>query len=121
MAWNDEPPPRIEPLQPAHLPQLQALASDHLSAIAPGWALLQEIQVDQAWRNRGIGSWLIGHAAAWLRLGGCDRIILSTERDNDGARRLYERLGWQVLATEQIGWRRAVAEPAMPPAHPDER
>jgi hypothetical protein len=29
--------------------------------------------------NRGVGTWLVGHAAAWARLGGCDRILFPVE------------------------------------------
>src|ERR687884_620254 len=37
-----------------------------------GWGELTEMEVVEQWRNRGIGTWLIQHAVAWLRLGGCD-------------------------------------------------
>lgn len=71
-----------------------------------GWAELGEIEVDERWRNRGVGTWLIQHAAAWLRLGGCDRAVFAVAAENEaaGAGRLYRRLGWNVLTRHQIGW-----------------
>ena len=74
-----------------------------LPALA-GWAELCELQVDAASRNQGIGSWLVRQAAAWLRTGSCDRVVLATERANAGAWRFYERLGWQAPVREQRGW-----------------
>jgi GNAT superfamily N-acetyltransferase len=72
-----------------------------------GWAELGEIEVAEEWRHRGVGTWLIGHAATWLRLGGCERAVFSVAAENEaaGAGRLYQRLGWNVLARHQIGWR----------------
>lgn len=66
------------------------------------WAGLQEMQVREEWRNRGIGGWLIEHAAAWLRLAGCDRIVLCVASSNEaaGAGRFYRRFGWRVLVRE---------------------
>jgi GNAT superfamily N-acetyltransferase len=68
------------------------------------WAELTALEVDAGWRGRGIGTWLVRHAATWLRLGGRKRIILATMLDNTGARRFYERLGWELLVREHKGW-----------------
>jgi ribosomal protein S18 acetylase RimI-like enzyme len=75
-----------------------------------GWAELFEIEVEMHWRNRGIGTWLVQHAAAWLRLGGCDRIVLAVASEDEaaGAGRFYRRFGWEVLVREQPGWSRAM-------------
>ena len=45
-----------------------------LSRLA-GWGELDTLWVEEAHRRRGIGTWLIGHAADWLRLGHDDRFI----------------------------------------------
>jgi GNAT superfamily N-acetyltransferase len=73
-----------------------------------GWAELGELYVDEDWRNRGVGAWLVRHAAAWLRLGGCDRVAFSvTEKDEAaGAGRFYQRFGWNALARIRMGWHR---------------
>jgi GNAT superfamily N-acetyltransferase len=71
-----------------------------------GWAELAELEVREPWRNRGVGGWLVRHAAAWLRLGGCDRIVLAVTQDDEarGAGRFYRRCGWDVLARMSQGW-----------------
>lgn len=80
-------------------------AGGALPALA-GWAELTDLEVDAAWRNRGIGSWLVRHAIAWLRLGRCDRIVLSVAAEDEaaGAGRFYERFGWRPLVRQQKGW-----------------
>lgn len=71
-----------------------------------GWAELSEVYVAEGWRNRGIGSWLVGTAADWLTLCRRDRVVLAVdERDERaGAGRFYRRLGWDVLAREVGPW-----------------
>jgi GNAT superfamily N-acetyltransferase len=71
-----------------------------------GWGELAEIEVREPWRNRGVGTWLARHAAAWLRLGGCSRAVLSVaaEDEANGAGRFYERLEWKPMVRLQRGW-----------------
>jgi GNAT superfamily N-acetyltransferase len=71
-----------------------------------GWGELAELEVREPWRNRGIGTWLVQHAAAWLRLGGCNRIVLSVADEDAaaGAARFYRRFGWESLVRFQRGW-----------------
>lgn len=71
-----------------------------------GWSELGTLYIWEAWRNRGIGAWLVQHAVAWLRLAGCDRIVLSVAQDDDaaGAGRFYRRFGWDVITHMQDGW-----------------
>lgn len=78
-----------------------------------GWAELQELWVDAAWRDRGVGRWLVAHAASWLRLGGATRIVLSVAAEDEaaGAGRFYERFGWRPLARSARRWSRT-APPA---------
>lgn len=67
-----------------------------------GWAELAELRVEERWRNAGIGSWLIRHAAEWLRLAGCNRIVFNVAAPDEaaGAGRFYRRFGWDVLVRE---------------------
>lgn len=71
-----------------------------------GWAELQELWVDAAWRDRGVGRWLVAHAAAWLRLGGATRIVLSVAAEDEaaGAGRFYGRFGWRPLVRSVRLW-----------------
>jgi GNAT superfamily N-acetyltransferase len=40
-----------------------------------GWADIGNLWVDERHRRRRIGSWLLGQAAEWLRLGHADRLL----------------------------------------------
>jgi len=75
------------------------------------WAWLTELEVQHDWRNRGIGRWLVQSAVAWLRLAGCDRVVLAVTDANEqaGAGRFYQRFGWDVFVRETHGWRRESA------------
>jgi GNAT superfamily N-acetyltransferase len=77
-----------------------------------GWAELGELAVADGWRGRGVGGWLVRHAAAWLRLGGCDRVVLSVDAGDEaaGAGRFYQRLGWDALTRHRLGWARGTPE-----------
>jgi GNAT superfamily N-acetyltransferase len=79
----------------------------------PGWGEIWELQVQEGWRRRGLGSWLVRHAVAWLRLAGCDRVVISTTEDHEaaGAGRFYERFGWEALVREVQGWEPVAANP----------
>lgn len=62
-----------------------AFRSAHVSAL---W-------VDENQRGQGLGSRLLASAEDYAREQGCDRIHLETR--NESARRLYERLGYDVF------------------------
>jgi GNAT superfamily N-acetyltransferase len=72
-----------------------------------GWAELAELEVREGWRRRGIGEWLVGHAASWLRSARCDRVVLSVAAVDEaaGAGRFYRRFGWCTLAREIRSWK----------------
>jgi GNAT superfamily N-acetyltransferase len=84
------------------------LTDGGLSPSLRGWGWLTDLQVREGWRNRGIGRWLVQHGVQWLRLAGCDRIVLAVADENEaaGAGRFYRRFGWDVLTREAHGWRR---------------
>lgn len=52
------------------------------------------------WRGRGIGEQLMQAAEAWARERGAKRMILDLAAANDGARRFYERLGYEVYGLQ---------------------
>lgn len=54
------------------------------------------IAVLPAWRGRGIGERLMQAAEAWAREHGAERVVLDLASANEGARRFYERLGYEV-------------------------
>jgi GNAT superfamily N-acetyltransferase len=70
-----------------------------------GWAELGEMFVAEAWRNQGVGEWLVQHAVEWLRLAGCNRIALNVDSEDEGrgAGRFYERFGWHAITRMEVG------------------
>jgi GNAT superfamily N-acetyltransferase len=40
-----------------------------------GWADVGNLHVAEPYRRRGVGSWLLGQAADWLRAAGVDRLL----------------------------------------------
>jgi GNAT superfamily N-acetyltransferase len=71
-----------------------------------GWGELSKLTVSEAWRNRGIGTWLVQQAVVWHQSGGGERMILAVTSEDEaaGAGRFYQRLGWQVLVRQRKGW-----------------
>jgi len=62
-------------------------------ALQDAWVLV-ELGVLESYRGKGIGSMLLTRL---LELQPCAHALLSTQVANTGARRLYERYGWQYL------------------------
>jgi ribosomal protein S18 acetylase RimI-like enzyme len=58
------------------------------------------IAVLPKFRNRGIGKQLMQAAEAWAREHGAERMILDLSAANEGARRLYDRLGYEVYGLQ---------------------
>jgi ribosomal protein S18 acetylase RimI-like enzyme len=83
-------------------------------------AYMYGFRIRPAYRGLGIGSRLLQTAEADLVRRGFCRICLNVSRTNWDARRLYERLGYQVVSAEPGVWsylddkgiRRHVNEPA---------
>ena len=63
--------------------------------IAFGSARISELWVSEARRGEGIGHALLEEAERLARENGCGRIHLETR--SEGARRLYERVGYRVF------------------------
>jgi ribosomal protein S18 acetylase RimI-like enzyme len=83
-------------------------------------AYIYGFRVRPDYRGRGIGSQMLETAEADLVSRGFKRIALNVARENEAARRLYERRGYRVVAPEPGIWsylddkghRRFVNEPA---------
>jgi GNAT superfamily N-acetyltransferase len=69
-----------------------------------GWADVGNLRVDEAYRRRGVATWLVGQAADWLRLARVERLLeyaWSEERDLLG---LLGGLGFRELTRTARGW-----------------
>ena len=76
---------------------MRPLPSDGSMRIPRRGALIG-IAVDEGWRGRGIGTALMRAAEAWARKRGYDALELDVADPNGDARRLYERLGYGLVA-----------------------
>ncbi len=61
-----------------------------------GWGTIITLDVDPAWQRRGVGSRLLAAIEDWLRGEGVRVVSLETPADESGARRFYERNGYQL-------------------------
>lgn len=73
-----------------------------------GWADECNHWVREDRRGQGIGTWLVGHAAQWLRLGGTARLLAYAIEDEhvDRCTRYYARYGLRPINRTVRGWRR---------------
>jgi len=63
-------------------------------------ALLEDMVIEPAQRNRGAGTRLLGDAIEHARRSGCLRITLLTDDDNIDAQRFYRRQGFWPSAMQ---------------------
>jgi len=65
------------------------------TAVGERVGILEDLVVLPEYRNRGIGSKLIGYAWAFVKREGCKRLTLLTDYDNHQAHRFYSRAGFR--------------------------
>lgn len=68
-----------------------------------GEYFINSLAVIPEMRGQGVGTRLLACAEEKARAAGCAACALSVAIDNDGARRLYERVGYHKEATHRIG------------------
>lgn len=61
-------------------------------------------RVRPEFRNEGIGTALLERAEQVLRDRGLERAVVAVNKENDGALRLYERRGYQILLEDSGMW-----------------
>ena len=61
---------------------------------------IHDVVVDEPGRRLGIATALIEAAADWLRGRGAPRVVLWTAERNEGAQRLFDRLGFRRTMIE---------------------
>ena len=65
-------------------------------------AKLDDVTIRDGWQGRGVGSAMLAALTDHLRARGSTRIDSACHRDNTGAWRFYERLGFKPLDEERI-------------------
>jgi GNAT superfamily N-acetyltransferase len=79
-----------------------------------GWADVGNLHVAPGYRRRGVGSWLLGHAAGWLRLAGANRLLNYAWLEGtdpgglnyDDYRAFLLAVGFRELTRTARGWTR---------------
>lgn len=74
-----------------------------------GWADVGNLHVAEAHRRRGVATWLVGHAAEWLRLAGVEHVLDYAWLEHEEARAFLASVGFRELTRTQRGWRRTAA------------
>jgi len=65
-------------------------------------AKLDDVTIDRDWQGHGVGTAMLAALSGDLRARGVTRIDTACHRDNAGAWRFYERLGFRPLDEERI-------------------
>lgn len=65
---------------------------------------LEDVCVDEGCRGQGVGRLLVEYVGGWARENGFDRLDLDVWEFNEGARRLYERLGFSTQKRRMDMW-----------------
>lgn len=69
-----------------------------------GLADVGDLQVAEQHRRRGIGTWLVGHAAAWLHLGHVDRLLAYSWPEEEDCASFLAAAGFRELTRTRRGW-----------------
>jgi GNAT superfamily N-acetyltransferase len=76
----------------------------HVSRL--GWADVSNLLVREQDRRRGVGTWLLGQAADWLRLGAVSRLVSYAWPAQEDEIAFYAAMGFRELVRTERGWRR---------------
>ncbi|HET9560299.1 MAG TPA: GNAT family N-acetyltransferase [Actinomycetota bacterium] len=69
-----------------------------------GWAEVGNLHVDEAYRRRGVATWLVGQAADWLRLARVERLLEYAWPEEQDLLGLLGGLGFRELTRTARGW-----------------
>jgi ribosomal protein S18 acetylase RimI-like enzyme len=82
-----------------------------------GWADVGNLHVDEAYRRRGIATWLVGEAADWLRLARVERLIDYAWPEEEAMLALLGGLGFRELTRTARGWHHRPGRGSSPEAN----
>ena len=111
--------PEVAAAEPPSVEALEGYATDGRCAVAvgdderpvgyvivdrvDGSAHVDQVSVDPDHQGRGVGRSLMAWAEDWARADGRQGITLTTFRDVPWNAPLYERLGYRVLSSDEVG------------------
>lgn len=65
---------------------------------------LLDVSVHEKCRGKGIGSFILENSLILARVKGCKRVVLDVDLENEGALRLYKRIGFKICNKKSIRW-----------------
>ncbi len=68
------------------------------------WADIGNLHVDEAYRRRGVATWLFGQVAGWLHLARVDRLLAYGSPEREAEFTLLQGLGFVELSRISRGW-----------------
>jgi GNAT superfamily N-acetyltransferase len=68
------------------------------------WADVGNLWVEPKYRRRGIGTWLVGQAAAWLELGGTARLLDYADTEEESYAAFLTTVGFTLLTRTARGF-----------------
>jgi ribosomal protein S18 acetylase RimI-like enzyme len=89
---------RSLPLRMVRLAALFVRAQRVLGRLERDEYYLSNIAIYPEFRGRGLGTHLVREVESSALRAGCRRVVLDAESDNEGAIRLYTRLGYSIMA-----------------------
>jgi len=65
---------------------------------------LASVAVDDSYRGKGLGTFILRKSLEIARDMGCKKVVLDVDLKNEGALRLYERFGFKIFNKKSIMW-----------------
>lgn len=73
-----------------------------LCDVEPGDLYLAELAIDDSLRGHGLGEKVVNETIAWAKSKNLNRVTLDADFRNNGARRLYERIGFKQFNKKRV-------------------
>lgn len=86
--------------------EVEALGTAERHSPGAGIADVGNLAVAEPWRRRGVATWLLRHAVAWLRLGGVSRVLMYTADGEEALVGFARSAGFVEVTRTERGWRR---------------
>jgi [ribosomal protein S18]-alanine N-acetyltransferase len=94
---------------------MRGASSGEVAAYCAVWIIFDELHINTlavhpGWRRKGLASLLLTHVLEDAVRRGAEKATLEVRRSNEGARKLYERLGFEVGGVRKEYYRQPVED-----------
>jgi GNAT superfamily N-acetyltransferase len=84
--------------------EVEQLTGGGRNPVAVAWADVGNLGVVEEHRRQGVATWLLGHARAWLALGGVERLATYASPGQVDELAFYAARGFRELTRTERGW-----------------